>query len=72
LFPFLDLGSPLANNALIVGEILFLGVFIYLILANLYDIIAIIKKVFPVLVFPRTSVPSTVNVQLEKSMDGTL
>jgi hypothetical protein len=50
LFPFLDLGSPLANNALIVGEILFLGVFIYLILANLYDIIAIIKKVFPVLV----------------------
>ena len=50
MFPFLDLGSPLANGALAVGEILFLGVFIYLILANLYDIIAIIKKVLPVLV----------------------
>jgi hypothetical protein len=49
MFPFIDLGSPLANNALIVGEVLFLGVFIYLILSNLSDIIAIIKKVFPVL-----------------------
>jgi hypothetical protein len=51
MFPFIDLGSPHANAALVVGEILFLGVFIYLILSNLSDIIAIIKKFFPVLAF---------------------
>ncbi|MCJ7662560.1 MAG: hypothetical protein MUO67_25730 [Anaerolineales bacterium] len=51
MLPFLDLGSPLANAALVVGEILFLGVFIYLILVNLDDIIGIVKKGIPVLVF---------------------
>ena len=51
MLPFLNLGSPLANSALVVGEILFLGVFIYLILANLDDIILIFKKGIPVLVF---------------------
>lgn len=51
MFPFLDLGSPLANTALAVGEILFLGVFIYLILDNLNTIIVIVKKGIPVLFF---------------------